>query len=202
DRGRQRAGPWRSARARHGIGPPAIGSAGSARRGAGHARRRPPPSAVDRSIMHAYRTHTCGELRPEHVGTAARLSGWVHRKRDHGNLVFVDLRDHYGITQCVIDASSPVFAQSATLRPETVVTLSGQVVNRAPDAINPKLPTGEIELDVQDLQIQGTAEPLPLQVATDAEFPEETRLRYRFLDLRREKVHQNIVLRSQVIASI
>src|SRR5262249_49273388 len=153
-------------------------------------------------IMHAYRTHTCGELRPEHVGTAARLSGWVHRKRDHGNLVFVDLRDHYGITQCVIDASSPVFAQSATLRPETVVTLSGQVVNRAPDAINPKLPTGEIELDVQDLQIQGTAEPLPLQVATDAEFPEETRLRYRFLDLRREKVHQNIVLRSQVIASI
>jgi aspartyl-tRNA synthetase len=136
------------------------------------------------------------------VGETARISGWVHRKRDHGNLVFVDLRDHYGLTQCVIDAASPVFPQAGTLRPETVITVTGEVVPRAPDAVNPRLATGAVELAVRELTVLSGAEPLPLQVATDADFPEETRLRYRFLDLRREKLHANIVLRSRVISSI
>ena len=152
--------------------------------------------------MHPYRTHTCGELRPSHVGETARISGWVHRKRDHGNLVFVDLRDHYGLTQCVIDAASPVFPQAGTLRPETVIMVKGEVVPRAPDAVNPRLATGAVELAVRELTVLSGAEPLPLQVASDADFPEETRLRYRFLDLRREKLHANIVLRSRVISSI
>jgi aspartyl-tRNA synthetase len=136
------------------------------------------------------------------VGVTSRLSGWVHRKRDHGNLVFVDLRDHYGVTQCVVDAANPVFARVESLRPETVVTVTGEVVARAPDAANPKLATGEIELVVRELTVESAAEPLPLQVASEVDFPEDTRLRYRFLDLRREKLHHNIVLRSQVIASI
>jgi aspartyl-tRNA synthetase len=153
-------------------------------------------------MMHRYRTHTCGELRAAHVGTPARLSGWVHRKRDHGHLLFIDLRDHYGVTQCVLDTSNPGFEAAAALRLETVVTMTGTVVARGADAVNPKLPTGEVELAVTELAVQSTAEPLPLQVNSEAEFPEETRLRYRFLDLRREHVHRNIALRSQVIASI
>jgi len=152
--------------------------------------------------MHPYRTHTCGELRATHVGTTARLSGWVHRKRDHGHLLFVDLRDHYGLTQCVVDASSPSFAAASALRLETVVTMSGTVVARGAEAVNPKLPTGEIEVAVDSVETQSVAEPLPLQVNSEADFPEETRLRYRFLDLRREHVHRKLVLRSQVIASI
>jgi aspartyl-tRNA synthetase len=152
--------------------------------------------------MHRYRTHTCGQLRVADVGRAARLSGWVHRKRDHGNLLFIDLRDHYGVTQCVVNAASPSFAAASALRLESVVTMSGTVVARGPDALNPKLPTGEVELAVDDLVVQSTADTLPMQVAGEAEFPEETRLRYRFLDLRREKLHRNIALRSRVIASI
>ena len=152
--------------------------------------------------MHAYRTHTCGQLRAADVGKPARLSGWVHRKRDHGQLLFVDLRDHHGITQCVISAGSPFFEAASALRPESVVTMTGAVVARAADAVNPKLPTGEVELAVDELRVEASAETLPLQVASDAEFPEDTRLRYRFLDLRREKLHRNIALRSQVIASI
>ena len=152
--------------------------------------------------MHAYRTHTCGALRAADAGIAARLSGWVHRKRDHGHLLFIDLRDHYGLTQCVVDSASPAFAAAEALRPETVVTVTGEVVRRAPDAVNPKLPTGEVELAVRELAVESPADPLPLQVASDAEFPEDTRLRYRFLDLRRERLHDNIVLRSRVIASI
>ena len=152
--------------------------------------------------MHAYRTHTCGQLRAADVGKPARLSGWVHRKRDHGQLLFVDLRDHHGITQCVISAGSPFFEAASALRPESVVTMTGAVVARGADAVNPKLPTGEVELAVDELRVEASAETLPLQVASDAEFPEDTRLRYRFLDLRREKLHRNIVLRSQVIASI
>ena len=150
----------------------------------------------------AYRTHTCGELRADAAGSTARLSGWVHRKRDHGNLLFVDLRDNYGITQIVAAAGSPSFAQAEALRLESVITVRGEVVRRAPGAENPKLPTGEIELVVNELTVQSAADPLPLQVNSDAEFPEETRLRYRFLDLRRERLHRNILLRSQVIASI
>jgi aspartyl-tRNA synthetase len=152
--------------------------------------------------MASLRTHTCGELRREHVGQPVRLSGWVHRKRDHGNLLFVDLRDHYGITQCVLDSSSPLFKTAEGLRLESVITVDGRVVPRAPAAVNPKLATGEIELAATELVVQSVADPLPLQVNSDAEFPEETRLRYRFLDLRREKLHRNIVLRSRVIASI
>jgi aspartyl-tRNA synthetase len=152
--------------------------------------------------MPSLRTHTCGELRREHAGQTVRLSGWLHRKRDHGNLLFIDLRDHYGITQCVLDSSSPLFKTAEPLRLESVITVGGKVVPRAPAAVNPKLPTGEIELAVAQLTVQSAADPLPLQVNSDAEFPEETRLRYRFLDLRREKLHRNIVLRSRVIASI
>jgi aspartyl-tRNA synthetase len=152
--------------------------------------------------MHRYRTHTCGELRITHVGQRARLSGWVHRKRDHGNLLFIDLRDHYGITQCVINAASPSFEAASGLRPESVVTMSGTAVARGADAVNPKLATGEVELAVDEVTVDSVAEPLPMQVAGEAEFPEETRLRYRFLDLRRDTLHRNIVLRSQVIASI
>ncbi len=152
--------------------------------------------------MHSYRTHTCGELRLAHAGTPARLSGWVHRKRDHGGLLFIDLRDHYGLTQCVFAGGSPAFKAAEALRLESVITVTGTVVPRAPDAVNPKLATGQVELQVAELAVQSVAEPLPLQVASDAEFPEETRLRYRFLDLRRERPHRNIMLRSQVIASI
>jgi aspartyl-tRNA synthetase len=152
--------------------------------------------------MHPYRTHTCGALRAEHAGQTARLSGWVHRKRDHGGLLFIDLRDHYGLTQVVIDAGSPLLEEAERVRPESVITVTGTVVRRTPDTVNQKLPTGEIELRAADLTVQSAAEVLPIQVAGDAEFPEELRLRYRFIDLRRERVHRNIVLRSQVIASI
>ncbi len=149
-----------------------------------------------------YRTHTCGELRAQHTGATARLSGWIHRKRDHGGLLFIDLRDNYGLTQCVFDRSSPHFKTAEGLRLESVVTVTGTVVARAPAAVNPRLPTGEIELAVEDLEILSVAEPLPIQVNSDVEYPEDIRLRYRFLDLRREKLHRNILLRSHVIASI
>jgi aspartyl-tRNA synthetase len=152
--------------------------------------------------MHAYRTHDCGALRATDAGRTARLSGWVHRKRDHGGLLFIDLRDHYGITQCVVAQGSPVFAAADRLRPESVVTLTGEVVPREPGTVNPRLPTGEIELRVRELAVQSEAGVLPIQVAGEAEFPEDLRLRYRFLDLRREKQHRNILLRSRVITSI
>src|SRR5258708_2792269 len=152
--------------------------------------------------MHAYRTHTCGALRLADSGRTARLSGWVHRKRDHGQLLFVDLRDHYGITQCVIDVSSPLFAVADALRLETVVTLTGQVAARSPDTVNPKLDTGDVELAIAEIETQSEAEPLPLPGNTEAEYPEDMRPAYRFLDLRRERMHANILLRSNVIASI
>ena len=152
--------------------------------------------------MHPYRTHTCGDLRSGHAGMTVRLSGWIHRKRDHGNLLFIDLRDHYGITQCVADSSGEVFRRLETLRPESVISVTGQVVLRSTDTINPKLPTGEIELRVRELTVQSEADLLPLQVASEEDAGEEIRLRYRYLDLRREKVHANIMLRANVIASI
>jgi aspartyl-tRNA synthetase len=154
------------------------------------------------SLRSPYRTHTCGELRAADAGTTARLSGWVHRKRDHGNVLFIDLRDNYGITQCVVAGGTPAFAEAERLRLESVVTMGGTVVLRAAGAENPKLPTGEIELAATEVTVQSVADTLPLQVNSDAEFPEETRLRYRFLDLRREGLHRNILLRSRVIASI
>ncbi len=152
--------------------------------------------------MHAYRTHHCGALRLADAGQRVRLSGWVHIKRDHGKLLFIDLRDHYGVTQCVVDDASPLFARLRGLRLESVVTSTGTVVKRSPETINPKLPTGEVELQIAALEIQSEAEPLPLPVSAEAEYPEDIRLKYRFLDLRREHVHANIVLRSAVIASI
>jgi aspartyl-tRNA synthetase len=152
--------------------------------------------------MHAYRTHNCGELRLEHAGSEVRLSGWVHRKRDHGNLLFVDLRDHYGLTQTVIDVSSPIFSDVESLRPESVITVTGKVVKRTDDTINDRLPTGQIEVVIASVEVQSNADVLPIQVAGDAEFPEDLRLKYRFIDLRRERLHQNIVLRSNVISSI
>jgi aspartyl-tRNA synthetase len=154
------------------------------------------------AFMHRYRTHTCGALRPEHAGQAVRLSGWIHRKRDHGNLLFVDLRDHYGITQCVVDSSSPLFASIEGARVETVICVTGRAVRRSAETVNPGLPTGEVELRIDEFELLGPAETLPLQVNGEEDYGEEVRLRYRFLDLRRERVHRNIMLRSAVISSI
>jgi aspartyl-tRNA synthetase len=152
--------------------------------------------------MHPYRTHTCDALRPQDVDTTARLSGWVHKKRDHGNLLFIDLRDHYGLTQCVIPGEHPEFDALSRLKLESVLTLTGTVVARSADTVNPKLPTGAIELVVKDIFYQSVADQVPFPVSMDTDAPEDLRLRYRYLDLRREKVHQNILLRSNVIASL
>ena len=152
--------------------------------------------------MHPYRTHNCAELRAEHVGSEVRLSGWVHRKRDHGNLLFVDLRDHYGITQIVTDVDAPAFKAIEGVRAESVITVTGDVVARAQDAVNPNLATGMIEVRARGVAVQSSASELPMPVAGEAEYPEDIRLRYRYLDLRRERVHANMVLRSNVIASL
>jgi aspartyl-tRNA synthetase len=152
--------------------------------------------------MHAYRTHTCGQLRETDAGATVRLSGWVHRKRDHGGLLFIDLRDHYGLTQLVLDQGNPALADAERIRPESVITITGEVVLRSPDTVNQKLPTGAVEVRVRAIVVQSAAEVLPIQVAGEAEFPEEMRLTYRFIDLRRERIHRNIILRSNVIASI
>lgn len=152
--------------------------------------------------MHAYRTHNCGQLRETDVGNRVRLSGWVHRKRDHGGVLFVDLRDHYGLTQIVCRANSEPLAVLEHLRAESVVTIEGEVVSRGPGATNPNLPTGAIEVVADSVTVQSAAEELPLPVAGEADYPEDIRLRYRYLDLRRDRLHANILLRSQVIASI
>jgi aspartyl-tRNA synthetase len=152
--------------------------------------------------MHAYRTHTCGQLRAEDVGKTVRLSGWVHRKRDHGGLLFVDLRDHYGLTQCVVTPSNPQFARLEKLRVETVITVTGEVVAREPSTINPNLATGHVELKVADLAVQSEADELPLPVFAEPEYPEDIRLKYRFLDLRRETLHANIVKRTKIVAAM
>jgi aspartyl-tRNA synthetase len=152
--------------------------------------------------MHAYRTHTCGQLRKEHVGQTVRLSGWVNRRRDHGGLLFIDLRDHYGMTQCVIEPEVPAFADVDKARSEWVLTLTGRVVARSAETINKDLPTGEIEMRIEAVTVQSQAQELPLQVFGESEYPEETRLKYRFLDLRRERLHKNITLRSKIISSI
>ncbi len=152
--------------------------------------------------MHSYRTHTCNALRSAEVGQTVRISGWVHRKRDHGQLLFIDLRDHYGITQCVTDASKPMFKAVEDTRVESVVTITGRVVKRTPETVNAQIPTGEIEVVIDEYSIQSAAELVPLQVNAVEDSGEETRLRYRFLDLRRDRIHKNIILRSKVIASI
>jgi aspartyl-tRNA synthetase len=152
--------------------------------------------------MHAYRTHNCAELRSSDVGKTVRLSGWIHRERDHGGVLFIDLRDHFGITQVVADQDNPVQQLLDSLRLESVVTVTGEVVARSPEAINPRLPTGEIEVVAREVEVQSEAAELPMPVASEADYPEEIRLKYRYLDLRREQMHRNILLRSSVIASI
>jgi aspartyl-tRNA synthetase len=153
-------------------------------------------------MSHPYRTHNCGALSSADVGQTVRLSGWVHRKRDHGGVLFVDLRDHYGMTQIVADADSPALPVLEGLRVESVVTIDGEVKSRAEGTINPNLSTGEIEVFARAVSVQSRAEELPMPVAGEQEYPEEIRLKYRYLDLRRESVHANMMLRSQVIASL
>ncbi|KTE75578.1 aspartate--tRNA ligase [Sphingopyxis sp. A083] len=152
--------------------------------------------------MHAYRTHTCADLRAANVGEEVRLSGWVHRTREHANVLFVDLRDHYGITQIVVETDSDLYPTVNGVGPESVLTFTGKVAARSPETLNPKLATGEIEIYPSAVTVQSAADRLPLPVFGDAEYPEEIRLTNRFLDLRRERLHKNIVLRSNVISSL
>ena len=152
--------------------------------------------------MHRYRTHTCGALTLAEDGADVRLSGWCHRIRDHGGLLFIDLRDHYGLTQCVVDPDSPAFGEAEKLRSEFVIRVDGKVRKRPGGTENPEMPTGLIEVYVQAIEVLGPAGDLPLPVFGDQPYPEDTRLRYRFLDLRREKLHQNIMLRGQIIDSL
>jgi len=152
--------------------------------------------------MHAYRTHTCGQLRKSDVGATVRLSGWVNRRRDHGGLIFIDLRDHYGLTQCVIEPDAAAFAAVDQLRSEWVVTFTGKVVARLEGTANADLPTGEVEIRIETATVQGRAQELPLPVFGDLDYPEDTRLTYRFLDLRRERLHRNIMLRANIVTSL
>ncbi len=152
--------------------------------------------------MHAYRSHTCADLTAANVGETIRLSGWVHRVRDHGGVLFIDLRDHYGVTQVLCDGDSAAFAELEKVRSEWCIRIDGTVKARDPELVNPKLPTGEIEVYVRELEVLGHAEELPLMVFGNQEYPEETRLRYRYLDLRREAMQNNMALRSDVVASM
>ncbi len=152
--------------------------------------------------MHRYRTHTCGAVGLPLVGETVRLSGWCHRIRDHGGVLFIDLRDHYGLTQCVVDPDSPAFREAEKLRSEFVIRVDGMVRKRPPGTENPDMPTGLIEVYVREIEVLGPAGDLPMPVFGDQPYPEDTRLRYRFLDLRREKLHQNIMLRGRIIDSL
>ena len=152
--------------------------------------------------MHAYRSHSCADLTAANVGENIRLSGWVHRVRDHGGILFIDLRDHYGITQVLCDPDSPVFSELEKVRSEWCIRIDGTVKARAADLVNSKIPTGEVEVFVRDLEILGASAELPLMVFGDQEYPEETRLKYRYLDLRREKMQKNMILRSDVVSSV
>ena len=152
--------------------------------------------------MHRYRSHTCEALRKADVGTDIRLSGWVHRVRDHGGILFIDLRDHYGITQIVADPDSPAFKTAEQARGEWVLRVDGEVRARDAEAINPNLPTGEIEIFAREIEVLSKAEELPLPVFAEPEYPEEIRLKYRFLDLRRETLHENIMQRTRIIGAM
>src|SRR5712691_10335189 len=153
-------------------------------------------------FMHRYRTHTCGELRESDIGKEARLSGWCHRIRDHGGLLFIDLRNHYGLTKVVADPDSAAFKEAEKLRPEWVVRIDGKVRKRPAGTENPDMPTGAVEVYIREIEVLGPVGELPMPVAGDQEYPEEIRLKYRFLDLRRERLHQNIIKRGQIIDSI
>ncbi|MCK5556139.1 MAG: aspartate--tRNA ligase, partial [Alphaproteobacteria bacterium] len=154
--------------------------------------------------MHAYRTHTCNQLSVEHNGQTVKIAGWIHRKRDHGGLLFLDLRDHYGLTQCVIDTDNPLFEQVERLRLENVIAVTGEVVLRTDETINKNLPTGTVEVKLKEFEILSSlvTDMLPLQVNSDEPYGEDVRLRHRFLDLRRDVLHRNIVLRCDVISSL
>lgn len=152
--------------------------------------------------MHRYRTHNCAALRSQDVGSTVKLSGWIHSKRDHGGLLFIDLRDHFGITQIVIPANSPLLNTAERLRVESVICITGKVVAREEETVNPKLPTGQIEIQAENLEIISEADVLPFQVTGNENYPEDLRLKYRYIDLRRERVHRNLMLRSNIIASL
>jgi len=152
--------------------------------------------------LHKYRTHKCSEITKKHAGKTVKLSGWIHRKRDHGNLLFFDLRDHYGLTQCVVENSSNFFEKVEKIKPESVVCVTGKVIKRSKDTVNKELNTGEIEIKISKFDILSESKDLPMPVFGEQEYPEETRLTYRFLDLRRQEMHNNIILRSKVISFI
>ena len=152
--------------------------------------------------MNTYRTHNCDELRIKDVSKKVLLSGWINKKRDHGNLLFVDLRDNYGITQCIIDKENPNFSILEKIQLETVIKVDGEVVNRSEETINKEINTGEIEVVIKSFDILGTCKELPMPIFSDQEYSEEIRLKYRFLDLRRDEMHKNIILRSKVISFI
>ncbi len=152
--------------------------------------------------MHVYRTHNCGALSHADIGQTVKLSGWVHRKRDHGGVVFIDLRDHYGLTQCVVDSTDSAFGAAEQLRNESVITITGEVRARSEDTVNKALSTGQIEVQIAALELQSAADTLPLQVNSEEDSGEEVRLRYRYLDLRRQRPHANIMLRAKIIQSI
>jgi aspartyl-tRNA synthetase len=152
--------------------------------------------------MHRYRSHTCAALRKSDVGSTVRLSGWVHRVRDHGGVLFIDLRDHYGITQVVADPDSPAFKTAEMVRGEWVIRVDGLVKARTDDTVNKNMPTGEVELYAQEIEVLSAAKELPLPVFGEPDYPEDVRLKYRFLDLRRETLHRNIVKRTQIISSM
>ena len=152
--------------------------------------------------MHAYRSHHCGKLRKTEVGETVRLSGWVHRKRDHGGLLFIDLRDHYGLTQLVVEPEAPFFAEIERVRTESVIRIDGRVVARAAEAVNPNLPTGEIEVRIDAFELMSAADELPLPVFGEPDYPEDIRMKHRYLDLRRETLHRNIMTRAAVIREI
>ena len=150
--------------------------------------------------MHKYRTNTCSELTKKDAGKIVKLAGWIHRKRDHGNLLFFDLRDHYGLTQCVVENKATFFKDVEKVKPESVVCVSGKVVKRSIDTINKDLFTGEIEISLSSFEILSAAKDLPMPVFGEQDYPEETRLKYRFIDLRRHEMHENIILRSKIIS--
>jgi len=153
-------------------------------------------------LSNKYRTHNCSELRKENVGNNIVLSGWVNKKRDHGNLLFIDLRDNYGVTQCIINKENKNFSQLEKIQLETVIRIEGEVVNRSSETINKEIQTGEIEIGISEFKVLGSCKELPLPVFSDQEYAEDIRLKYRFLDLRRKKIHENIILRSKVISFI
>ena len=152
--------------------------------------------------MNKYRSHNCNELRKKDIGKNVFLSGWINKKRDHGNLLFIDLRDNYGITQCIIDKENSNFKELEKTQLETVIKINGKVVDRTKDTINKDIETGDIEVVIEDYFVLGTCRELPMPVFSDQEYAEEIRLKYRFLDLRRKKIHENIILRSKVISFI